>query len=270
MSALKIAFGLGGKVALIDTENGSGELYSNLGEYDTATLLPPYEPERYQELMTAAESEDYKVIILDSISHAWAGEGGLLDQHDKYAKNAKSSYTAWREVTPKHNAFIEAMLRSPAHIIATMRSKVAYVLEENDKGKQVPRKIGMAPIQREGMDYEFTLVLDLNLEHHATASKDRTSLFDGRAPFIPTENTGVELIDWLETGADPAEESALTMQVLISELDELEQSGTGATVLKWARDNKDAINALLPKDKDRLEDRWRELRAKFNGENQAE
>lgn len=203
-SALLIAAGIGGRTVVIDTENGSGDLYADKFEYDIATLVPPYTPDRYINLIHEAEKAGYDVVILDSISHAWAGEGGLLDEHDKVAKASKSGnrFVAWREITPKHNAFIEAMLSSPCHIIATMRSKTEWVIDEDNKGR--PRKVGMAPVQREGMDYEFTTVFDLTVDHLAKASKDRTSLFDGVAPFVPDEKTGEKFIEWLGAGVDVA------------------------------------------------------------------
>ena len=202
-SALLIAQGLGGKIGLIDTEAGSGELYSNLCDYSVITLEPPFSPKRYIEAIKTFEKEKFDVIIIDSLSHAWAGEGGLLDQHGKIADSGKgNSYTAWRTVTPLHNALIEAILQSTSHVIATMRSKTEYVLEADDKGRQVPKKVGMAPVQREGMDYEFTVVFDLSQNHVATVSKDRTSLFDGQI-FVPVKETGVKLLKWLVSGKEP-------------------------------------------------------------------
>jgi hypothetical protein len=123
-SALLIAFGLGGKVALIDTENGSGDMYPHLGDYDVLTLRAPFTPDKYIEGIREAEKAGYSTVIIDSLSHAWAGEGGLLDQHGKIADSGKgNSYTAWRSITPKHNALVEAMLQSSCHVIATMRTK---------------------------------------------------------------------------------------------------------------------------------------------------
>ncbi|GAF99057.1 unnamed protein product, partial [marine sediment metagenome] len=206
-SALRIAEGLGGKVALIDTENGSADIYAEEHDYDVEILRKPYTPERYIALLNQAEKAGYDIVILDSISHAWAGQGGLLDEHDRVAKASRSgnTYTAWREITPKHNAFIEAMQSSPCHIMATMRTKVDYALEDDGGGKKKPKKVGMAPIQREGMDYEFTTVFDLSIpDHFATVSKDRTSLFDGQPPFVPSEATGKQLTAWLDKGVDPA------------------------------------------------------------------
>lgn len=204
-SALKIAQGLGGKIAMIDTEHGSGELYADMCEYDVLQLDPPYTPQKYIEGIKAAENAGYDIVIVDSLSHAWAGEGGLLEEVDKKAKASRSgnSYTAWRDVTPLHNQLVNAMLTSSCHIIATMRSKVAYEMQTNNNGKMSPVKIGLAPVQREGMDYEFTVVLDISVEgHYATASKDRTSLFDGQT-FIPSHETGEQLMQWLNTGAEP-------------------------------------------------------------------
>ena len=133
-SALLIAQGLGGKTALLDTEHGSGELYSHLMDYDVADLTPPFTPSRYIELIKEAESKGYDILIIDSLSHAWQGEGGILDMHDRASAATRNSFAAWREITPHHNALVEAILQSSIHIIATMRSKTAYEVT-NDNGK---------------------------------------------------------------------------------------------------------------------------------------
>jgi len=203
-SALQIAQGLGGRVALIDTEHESGSLYADLCEFDTAPITPPYTPDKYRAAITAAETAGYSVLIIDSFSHAWAGEGGLLDMHDKATAATRSgnSYTAWREITPQHNALVESVLGARLHVIATLRTKTAYDLIDDGNGKKKPVKIGLAPIQREGVDYEFTTVLDLSIDGHvATATKDRTRLFDGKH-FVPGIETGQALMSWLESGVD--------------------------------------------------------------------
>lgn len=199
--ALNIALGIGGRIAVVDTENSSAELYSHLGEYDVLVLHAPFTVQKYIDAIRVAEREGYDTIILDSITHAWSGEGGLLDVKDQIARNSRTgnSFTAWKDVTPLHYTFIEAMLQSKCHIIATMRSKTEYILDLDDRGRQVPRKVGMAPIQREGMDYEFTLVFDIDAAHIATASKDRTSLFTGKS-FQPSMETGRVLKEWLDAG----------------------------------------------------------------------
>ncbi len=202
MSALKLAFGMGGKIGIVDTENGSADLYAHLGDYDVITLEKPYTVLKYREAISAFEREKYDTIIVDSLSHAWAGAGGLLEkQGNLAAKPGANSYAAWREVTPDHNALVEALLTSPAHIIATMRVKTEYVLETNERGKQVPRKVGLQPVQRDGMEYEFTIVMDVDANHKASASKDRTTLFNGWYDTI-SEDTGRKLRDWLEAGVD--------------------------------------------------------------------
>lgn len=203
-SALRIAQGLGGSIAMIDTEAGSGELYANLTDYDVCPLSPPFTPEKFMGAIKDAEESGYNVLIIDSLSHAWAGEGGILDMHDTAAKSTRSgnSYTAWREVTPAHNRLVEAILQSKCHIIVCMRTKTAYDLVDDGNGKKKPVKIGLAPVQRDGLEYEFTAVFDLSIEGHvATASKDRTSLYDGKH-FVPTEKTGEGLLGWLNSGEE--------------------------------------------------------------------
>lgn len=204
--SLLLAFGLGGKVGLIDTENGSGDLYAHLGEYDIINLAAPFTVPKYLEAIKAFEQAGYNTIIIDSLSHAWAGAGGLLDKQGKMAAGG-NSYTAWRAITPEHNNLVEAMLQSPCHIIATMRSKTDYVLEDNEQGKKVPKKVGLAPIQRDGMEYEFTVMLDLAGDHTAHSTKDRTGLFDGLY-FKITPDTGKTLLNWLESGKEARIEPA--------------------------------------------------------------
>lgn len=200
-SSLLMAFGLGGKVGLIDTEHGSGDLYAHLGDYDIINIEAPYEVSKYIQAIKAFEQAGYSTIIIDSLSHAWAGDGGLLEKQGKIADRGGNGYAAWRTITPEHNNLVDAMLKSPCHIIATMRAKQDYVLETNDKGKQTPKKVGLAPVQRDGMEYEFTVMLDIDMQHIASASKDRTGLFDGKF-FKITPDTGNTLLSWLETGAD--------------------------------------------------------------------
>jgi hypothetical protein len=249
-SALQIAFGLGGKIALIDTEHGSGELYAHLGDYDVATLTPPFTAEKYIDLIHTAEAAGYNVIIIDSLSHAWAGEGGLLDQQGKIADSGKgNSFTAWRTITPMHNALVEAMLQSPAHLIATTRAKTEYVLEKNRDGKDVPRKVGLAPVQREGMEYEFTIFFDLSANHLASSSKDRTSLYDGRAPFVPNPEIGRELLDWLESGVDPIEDQRATLGILTARINQVQNL---FELRSWWKKHQDEIQTLPENLRDQL------------------
>jgi len=197
------------KIAIIDTENGSGELYvgadiSNIkiGEYNAITLNPPFEADKYTQAIKMCVDAEMEVCIIDSTTHLWSGEGGLLDQQGHIAKRTGNSYTAWREITPQHNRFIDAMLQTPIHIIATMRSKQEYVQEkDNNSGKTTIRKVGLEPEQRKGMEYEFTTFLEINAEHEAFGAKDRTSVFDQKT-FTITPETGQRIMRWLEGGTD--------------------------------------------------------------------
>jgi len=204
-SSLLIAYGITGdweKVGLIDTENGSGDLYAHLGSYSIIPIESPFTPDKYIQAIKLFEENGFECIIIDSLSHAWAGEGGVLEIVDAAMSGQKNKFTAWREVTPMHNALVNAMLQSKCHIIATMRAKTEYILEEDEKGKKVPKKVGLAPIQRDGMEYEFTVMLDLSHQHIASATKDRTGLLDGQY-FKPSVETGQKLLEWLEQGIDP-------------------------------------------------------------------
>lgn len=207
--------GLDGKILLVDTEHHSGELYSHLTDYDYAEIEPPYETEKYLEAIQVAEENGYDVLILDSISHAWAGQGGLLEQQDKIANRSTNKFSSWGEITPKHQKFVETILSADVHIIATMRAKTAYALIPDASGKTKPEKLGLAPVQRDGIDYEFTVVFDVDRSHTAQASKDRTGLFDARV-FCPSEAEGAELKAWLEGGTaerPPQTRHTVTTQV---------------------------------------------------------
>jgi hypothetical protein len=250
-SALLIAQGLapGGKVALIDTERGSGELYADLTAYDVAPLDPPYTPARYIELIREAEQAGYDVLIIDSLSHAWTGDGGILDMHDKAAASVRNSFAAWREVTPIHNQLVDTILGAGLHVIITMRTKTAYDMID-EGGKKKPVKIGLAPVQRDGMEYEFTVVMDLSIEGHvATATKDRTRLFDG-THFIPQADTGEALREWLGTGKDPAEESRRILKRLKTAVTKI---GTVPHLENWWRKHRADIAQLIKADADKLQ-----------------
>lgn len=205
--------GLEGKIALIDSERKSAALYAHVVPFDTLELEPPYSIDRYQQAIEAAERAGYVVCIIDQISHAWAGPGGQLEWVDTLKAASKNQINPWSKVTPVQQEFYDRMLRSPMHIIATMRAKSEWVIEEvidsNGRKKSAPRKIGLSPVQREGIEYEFTTMLDIDLDSHmATASKDRTSLFMDRQTKLD-EDTGRKLAEWLISGAKaPAAEPA--------------------------------------------------------------
>jgi hypothetical protein len=229
-SALLIAHGLSGRIGLIDTEHGSGDLYADLlpEGYDVLQLTPPFTPARYIEAIHVFEAAGVQTIIVDSLSHAWSGEGGSLDRHGKLADRSGNSWQAWRQVTPEHNALVEAMLQSPCHVIATMRAKTEYVQEKDERtGRQIVRKIGLAPVMRDGIEYEFTIFMELDSQHLAHIGKDRTRLFDGMI-IHPDADTGRELLAWLDSGAQApvriglAEEQRTRLRDSIAQSDDID------------------------------------------------
>ena len=219
MSALLMAYGITGdwsKISVVDTENNSADLYANyshneieIGVFNVCSISTPYTPEKYIAAIRECEDAGDSVIIIDSLTHAWAGEGGLLDRKGQIEKKTGNGWTAWRDITPMHNRLVEAILTSKCHVIATLRAKMEHVQEKNEQGKTVIRKIGMNPIQRDGMEYEFTVFIDVDQDHSATSSKDRTSLVDGLV-FKPGIDTGKAFLAWLETGVDtPPEDNPI-------------------------------------------------------------
>lgn len=207
-SALRVALGLGGKVAVIDTERGSASLYADRFAFDVLEIEPPYKPSKYVEAIQQAEAAGYDVLVIDSLSHAWAGEGGVLETVDETASKTGNKFTAWAPGTKAQNALINGVLNAKLHIIATMRSKQEYALEANHQGKMTPKKLGMAPVQRDGVEYEFAVVLDVGMSHEAgvgMSGKDRTGLFEGQPPKQLTEEDGKRIMAWLTGAAPPSQ-----------------------------------------------------------------
>jgi len=198
MSALLLASGITdySNVAVIDTENHSADLYAHLGEYSVLQLSKPFTPERYIKAIEACEEAGMELIIIDSVSHEWEGSGGILDLHGNMTGN---SFTNWAKMTPRHNGFVQKMLESPCHIISTIRTKTDYTLTEKN-GKMVPEKVGLKGITRDGMDYEFTIVFDLDIKHNASASKDRTGLFMDKPEGVITSGYGKRILQWCNAG----------------------------------------------------------------------
>jgi hypothetical protein len=220
-SALRLASGLSSKIAVIDTEKGSASLYADNFNFDVLELAPPYSPERYIEAMNDAVKEGYELIIMDSISHAWAGDGGLLNKKEQLDARGGNSFSNWAKMTPIQERFVASLVNCPAHLIVTMRSKQEYILEQNEKGKQAPKKVGLAPIQREGFEYELTTVFDVGMAHTCETSKDRTNLFVDKI-FQITEETGQILKDWLELGKiELIEEPKQVETVAVQEIKEI-------------------------------------------------
>jgi DNA polymerase III delta prime subunit len=211
-TALRVARGLvgpEGKIALADSERGSASKYAGLFDFDTQDL-ETFSPKDYIRVIHEAEAAGYDALIIDSLSHAWMGKGGALEMVDAAAKASKSrnSFDAWRSVTPEHNAMVDAIVRARLHIIVTMRVKTEYVVEEVN-GKKTPRKVGLAPVQRDGLEYEFDVVADMD-GAEAVVTKTRCSALAKAVIQEPGEALGKQLRDWLTDGAPEAPPNSAT------------------------------------------------------------
>ena len=206
-TALRCASAFGQRVAVIDTEHGSASKYSGEApdgtpwEFDVVNLTD-FSPLRYIEAIEAAGHAQYDLLVIDSLSHAWMGKGGALEMVDNSGE--KNTYFAWGKVTPVFRRMIEAILASPCHVIATMRTKAEYVIEKDQHGKNVPKKIGTAPVMREGMEYEFDIVADIDIDHTIRIGKTRCNAVDGATCYKPTPAFWTPVIDWLKTGTPRA------------------------------------------------------------------
>ena len=244
-TALRLAKGLGGRIAVIDTERGSASKYADEFEFDVCEL-ETFSPQAYIAAIREAEVAGYDVLIIDSLSHAWMGKGGVLEIHDAAVKRSRSgnSFDAWREVTPQHNALVDALVQSKCHVIATMRTKTEYVVEEDERGKKVPRKVGMAPIQRDGLEYEFDVVGDLNQSHEWVISKSRCKALADQIITKPGEETAEVLRAWLSDGAPAPERPAASVGEAM-ECEELrEQIRSLAQSLRMTRGLDDKLAAI--------------------------
>lgn len=200
LSSLKLAKGLIGdmtKIAVLETESGRAEAYiDKVGKFRIIPFPAPFSPERYIEAIEFAESQGVRCLIIDSLSEEWSGSGGSLAIADEVSSVTKNSFSAWRKVTPRHNALFDKILQSNMHIICTIRKKIDYVMEQVN-GKSVPKRIGTTDVQREDTEYKWLLQFDLDQDGNmAKVTKDNTSLFQGKPPFQISEQTGAEIRAW--------------------------------------------------------------------------
>ena len=228
MSSLLLAYGLvkaehpdwtdeqaWGSIVLADSENGSGSLYvgtqvgpTRIGEYNVINLAPPFTADLYMDAIHMAENHNMSVIIVDSLSHVWSGEGGLLDEQGKIAARTNNSYTSWRTISPLYNKLVDTILQSPCHVITAVRAKMDYQQIKGDNGKTQVKAVGMGMVLRDGYEYETTVNFMVDADHVANATKDRTGLFDGKY-FVINAKTGAELYGWLSSGAVPVQAPAV-------------------------------------------------------------
>lgn len=205
---LALAKSEGTRLALVDTEHNSASLYVGEAEgWDwDGVNLESFAPSTYTACLKAAAHQGYGVIIIDSLSHAWMGTGGALDQVDRQAGKKGGKFSGWREVTPQHNELIDTLRRYPGHVIVTLRSKMEYAMEEDARGRISVAKVGMRPVQREGVEYEFDIVADMDTSHRMTISKTRFSEIDGQIVHKPGPEWVDPILRWLTTGAPRKEE----------------------------------------------------------------
>jgi len=207
-SALSIAMGLKEKTVLLDSERGSASKYAgevdgfgNVFQFETF-VLTDFNPQNYIDVIHAAEGAGFGTIIIDSLTHAWSGKGGALEMVDEASSRYQNNrYAAWSEVTPVHMALFDAILQSPSHVIATLRSKMKYEPEYDGNGKiKKINKIGMEPIQREGSEYEFDVLGEMTMEHKMIVGGSRCSALDNKTIDKPGQQVADVLMAWLSDG----------------------------------------------------------------------
>lgn len=198
------------KIAVIDSENGSGEMYAEtkvkgtdywIGKFNVIPISAPFTTSKYTEAVELCKKHNMEVCIIDSMTHLWNGVGSLLEKQSDITKKTGNSYTAWRTISPEYNRFIDTILQTDMHVIATMRSKTEYVQEKDANNKTVIRKVGMAPVMRDGIEYEFSIFMDIDVTHTAQVTKDRTGVLDGEFFTISPEH-GRRIAKWLSSGAE--------------------------------------------------------------------
>lgn len=253
-TALAIATSLGQRVAVVDTERGSASKYADLFGFD-ALDLETFAPQQYIDAINAAAKAGYDVLVIDSLSHAWIGTGGALEQVDNIAKRSQSrnSFNAWREVTPQHNAMVDAIIRAPLHVIVTMRAKTEYVMEKDERtGKTVPRKVGIQPVQRDGMDYEFDVVADVDEDHNFIVSKTRCSTLADKVFKKAGADVAGHLTAWLTDGSE-APASAPLAQALAKSVEQAWPA--------WAAKHTAAMESAAKQSPGALAEAWSDVNA---------
>jgi cytidylate kinase len=228
----------GGELLVVDTERRSASLYADVFAFKTIKWQPPYDPRELAQVV-ADVAGGFAVVVLDSLSHFWVGRGGTLAIVDDAARRSRDNrFAGWKSGTPAQEAMVDAILDAPCHVIATMRSKMDYVQERNSEGKTVIRRVGMAPIQRDGIEYEFTVCADLDTDHHLMVAKTRCSLLASRT-YGPGQaaEMGRTLKQWLD-GAAPGpvdEPTTFEERALLVNLTRAKTPEARAAFLAWQR-----------------------------------
>jgi hypothetical protein len=235
-TGLTLACRLADKVAVVDTERGSASKYVGLNSWAFDTVTPnSFSPQSLTETLAVAAGEGYGCILIDSLSHYWMGVDGMLEQVDRRAKGG-NNFSGWKEARPDERRMIDALVSYPGHVIVTLRVKTEYVIEENDRGKKVPRKVGLRPEQREGIEYEFDVIGDLDLDNTLSVSKTRIPMLHGAAVVKPGPELAETIRDWLAEGEETTgplsyRAEALDPDVTVEQLRTLHATVTAAGLL---------------------------------------
>lgn len=242
-SALRIAQHLvdDPKIAVLDTEHGSASKYADEFDFDVAEI-DEFDPRTFVNIIEGAVKDGYNILIIDSASHAWMGKGGVLEIKDKAEKKySGNSYAAWGDATPVHNQFIEGIIRADIHLIVTMRAKTDYVLEEYSAGdgktKTRPKKVGLAPIQRDGMEYEFDVVGMLDMDNNLIIEKTRCSALNGEVIEKPGENIATTIRDWL-SGESVTDDDRARLEALGTEIYNGKWEEKRPQLIDWASNSR--------------------------------
>lgn len=202
MLGCRMAEVAGGRLAVIDTERGKSQMYKGINGWDFDVYTPQaFSPNSLTEALGVVAGGGWPVCLLDSWSHYWSGTDGMLEQVDRRAKGG-NNFSGWKEVRPDERRMIDAIVSAPFHVIVTLRVKTEYVVEDNDRGKKVPRKIGLKPEQREGMEYEFDVIGDMDLDNVLSVSKTRIPMLHGANIAKPGTELADTIVDWLSDGED--------------------------------------------------------------------
>jgi hypothetical protein len=239
---LRLATELGGPVAVVDTERGSARKYADLFEFDVLEL-DSYDPRRLVQMIDAAAERGYQVLCIDSLSHFWMGKDGELDLVDRIARRAQSSnsFAAWKQVTPLHNELVDRIIGAPMHILVSLRAKTEWVLERDEKtGKTAPRKVGLAPVMRDGIEYEFDVCGEMDQENTLIITKSRCPKLTGGVFGKPGREVAEILKEWLNGPPAPVREKPANPPPP----NPAESNGNGATNLNGSGN----VNGSVPPD----------------------
>jgi len=236
-TGLTLAHALGDKIVVVDTEHGSASKYAGVNGWAFKTFAPStFSPKSLTGLLSEAAGEGFEVFMLDTWSHYWMGVDGMLDQADRRATNS-NNFSGWKAVRPEEREMIDALIAYPGHVIVTLRVKTEWVIEENDRGKKVPRKIGLKPEQREGVDYEFDLVADMDHENTLSVSKSRIPALTRAVIREPDPELGKTIRTWLEDGESVPDAREIRERVMSDEIQAAELIELAATSRKLGIDH---------------------------------